>query len=453
MMKSFRFQPILLILFCSTSCFSNERALVPMDVTPDKFDHYAFISPSDAKQKFKLSSRGSQDILKQANSILKMKPFPLEKVHVEGVLNFKDASNIKDWSKTLSLAIAYRLTHDSRYLAKAREFLSAWLNLFYLSKNYIPITQSCAVYPIPNPGIECVDPIDDTELSTLVLAYDIVRDDLSEDVKKNMFRFMRNLAMSYLEDIEMRSARAESAEYQTPKHYLYTNWHSHRIKLAMMSAFETGDPALIKRAIAAFKKQISKNLIYPGNLSVYESCRNNMPLSTEQKSNLEKELTLIDNGSVFDFYQRNAIHYAVFDIEPLLQAAFIVHANGLDENLYTYTAENGARLANGVKWLQPFAEGSIQHREFVNSSVSFDAKRAKLGLKDYSDIWKPINAKGLFYLAIIFDKTLLTENMIRLLGSGYDGYVYDPWFINKFASRQLLNYVWNSVSSAPFEPD
>lgn len=432
--------PELLILFF----FAAIQPLVSS--AAEKTTHYAFISPADAGKKF-TSYTDTRALIKQADRILKMRPKALPTVHVEGVLDFKDAENMKDWPKTLSLALAYRLTNDARYLIKAQEYLVAWLDVFYLSLNTIPADSACMAYPLPNPGRQCVNPIDDTDLSIFVLAYDIVSGELPDEIKTKMFRFMRNMAISYLEDIEMRTARAEAQLEQRSNHYLFTNWHSHRIKLVVMAAFETGDAGLINRAVAAFKQQVAGNLVYPGNQTVYDSYLHNIPLATEQKSVLEKDLILLNNGSVYDFYQRNALHYVIYDLDPLLQAVLIAHANGFNENLYLYTAENGAQLARAVRWLQPFAEGTLVHNEFVNSSVSFDARRSKEGLKDYSGNWDPIKSKGIFMLAIIMDKSLMTESIRikQLLNTPYTGEVYDPWFSHKFAGRELVNFFWSIV--------
>ena len=412
----------------------------------DSFSHYAFISPANAAKKLTFNT-DIKALVKQADRILKMQPKALSTVHVEGVLDFKDAEHMKDWPKTLSLALAYRLTHDVRYLNKAQAYLIAWLDLYYLSLHAIPADPACMTYPLPNPGRQCVNPIDETDLSTLVLAYDLLSSELPEDTKIKMLRFMRNMAESYLGDIEMRRARAEAQPDQRSKSYLYTNWHSHRIKLAVMSAFETGDAGLIGRAVTAFKQQVAGNLIYPGNQAVYESYVNNTRLDPAKKSILDKDQKWLNNGSVYDFYQRNALHYVTYDLDPLLQAALIARANGFQVNLYEYIAENGAQLARAVKWLQPFAEGTSVHNEFVNSSVSFDARRAKAGLKDYSGNWDPIKSKGIFCLASVLDKSLLTEPIKRLLNTPYAGQTYDPWFSNKYAGRELLNMVWSLVDT------
>lgn len=435
--------------------FNVARTLIPLclaalvsdaaSAQSDRFGHYAFISPADAGKKLPRAV-DTAALIKQADRILKMQPSPLPAVHVEGVLDFKDAAHMKDWPKTLALALAYRATHDDRYLGKAQDYLAAWLDVYHLSLHAIPANTACAAYPIPNPGIQCVDPIDDTEISTLVLAYDLLRSELPDDVTAKMQRFMHNMALSYLGDIEMRTSRAEATPEPRLDHYLYTNWHSHRIKLAMMSAFETGDADLIARAVSAFKQQVAGNLVYPGNQTVYESYLNNTPLDKTQKSALETNPTLLNNGSVYDFYQRNALHYVIYDLDPLLQAALIARANGFQENLYWYTAENGAQLARAMRWLLPFAEGNAVHREFVNSSVSFDSRRAKAGLKDYAGYWDPLRAKGVFRLAVILDKSLLTAPIKGLLDTPYAGDVYDPWFNHKFAGRELLNIVWRTVA-------
>ncbi|UNA37238.1 alginate lyase family protein [Klebsiella variicola subsp. variicola] len=90
----------------------------------------------------------------------------------------------------------------------------------------------------------------------------------------------------------------------------YSNWQSHRIKLITLIAVATDNDHLFKESRRLFQKQIEENM------------------------NSE--------GEVVDFKQRDAIHYVVYDLQPLLQAALAALSRG--EDWYHWTAPNNASL-------------------------------------------------------------------------------------------------------------
>ena len=67
------------------------------------------------------------------------------------------------------------------------------------------------------------------------------------------------------------------------------NWQSHAHRSCTLASYALGDADLIARARQAFQRQISVNI----------------------KS----------DGSVVDFSKRDALHYVVYDLEPLTTAA------------------------------------------------------------------------------------------------------------------------------------
>ena len=133
------------------------------------------------------------------------------------------------------------------------------------------------------------------------------------------------------------------------------NWSSHRVKLAVLAAYELGDAKLQARAAKVFRDHLAKNMH--------------------------------KDGSVEDFYKRDALHYVmVYDLEPMETAALAAQAHS--EHWFD-AGESGKTLAHGVDWLLPFATGQKKHMEFVHSTVKFDADRDKAGEKGYSGEWDP----------------------------------------------------------------
>jgi hypothetical protein len=202
------------------------------------------------------------------------------------------------------------------------------------------------------------NPIDETGFDTLMLATDLTEADLSPALRAKLNGFWARMAAGYL-----------AAMDATPKNQM-TNWQSHRVKLATMAAFQAGDAKLIDRARAAYRKQIAAN-IRP-------------------------------DGSVFDFHERDALHYVTYDLDPLLMAAIAARAHG--EDWYGWQSPAGSSLAAALRWLEPYALGTKTHIEFVNSKILFDRQRAAAGQIEYSPHpWDRSNAVNTFALASLCD--------------------------------------------------
>ncbi len=212
------------------------------------------------------------------------------------------------------------------------------------------------------------NPIDETRFDSFVLGYDLVGAKLEAPTQVRMKAFLRDMATGYLEgrNITMEGTRTN-------------NWQSHRVKLAVLAAFALGDAELISRAKAAFQKQL--------------------------------EVNLNADGSTIDYSERDAIHYTVYDLEPLALSALAAKAHGQD--WLHLTNSKGASLEKALEWLEPFAEGKESHIEFVHSTVAFDAKRREAGVKGFSGKWDPKTSGLLYNLAARLDSRWipLAENL------------------------------------------
>lgn len=202
------------------------------------------------------------------------------------------------------------------------------------------------------------NPIDETNIDALIETYDLLPADTKAPLRAAFGAFARDLANGYLD--RMPALHGGTAT---------NNWQSHRIKLVTLAAFETGDESLIERARQAFLKQLKDNLL--------------------------------TNGEVLDFKQRDAIHYVVYDLEPLLTAALAAKMHG--EDWYGTATRSGASLQKSLDWLAPFADGSKVHNEFVHSRIRFDYERRDAGVPGFSGNFDPKNASNLFALAARLD--------------------------------------------------
>ncbi len=282
----------------------------------------------------------ARQILHAADLARHRNPQPLPRVHTEGTLphqGIRDQSIAAeaDWPAMLNLALAWRISGDDVYLVALSGYLDAWFPQYHASLN----------------------PIDETNLDTVILAYDLTADRLPSATRANVDDFLRQLATGYIAQANAKLKKDHG------------NWQSHRIKLATMAAFALNDPALISGAHKVFEKHLANNLQA--------------------------------DGSVFDFHERDALHYVVYDLQPLLMAALAAQRH--DQNWYQDTTPEGATLGKALNWLTPYAQGDETHIEYVHSSVKFDAQRRNAGETGFSGPWDPQSATQLFNLAALLD--------------------------------------------------
>ena len=300
---------------------------------------YALISQSTADRIRTLSSsHGAERIIKWADDQINIMPKPMPKVHTEGTLPNEGIH-----------AQSLEAEKDWQVMSNLAMAYALTKKPVYLQAAEKFLNAWLDVYQFD------FDPIDETNMDGIILSFDLTRESLSQATRDKMNNFLRSMSEGYL-------GRAEKVRDDA-------NWQSHRIKLATLAAYAIGDQSLIERARNAFRKQLSVNI----------------------KS----------DGSVVDFYKRDALHYVVYDLEPLTISALAAKAHG--EDWFHTASHDTPSLEMAIDWLTPYAIGQKTHEEFVHSSVAFDAKRAKAGLKGYSGTWEPNTSSSLYQHAALLD--------------------------------------------------
>ncbi len=322
--------------------------------TPGNVEPSSAFAPPSAETTGQLSfaPEDRAALLRAADAALERGPDPLPVVHVEGTLptvpSYKRALQArKDWASIATLASAYALTREARYLDGYARYLLAWLDVYKISGN----------------------PIDETVLGEWLLAYRAAGAALPAGLAQRMRQFACDLADRYVQP--------QPASRKTSTN----NWQSHRVELAVMGAHVCGKAVLITKAEAVFAKQIQDNLLA--------------------------------SGETVDFAERDAIHYVVYSVEPLLEAAFFASQEG--RPLFATTGPKGQSLTRTLQWLAPYARGDKTHEEFVHSKVRFDAERAAAGVAGFSGPFAPNKAQWCFWLAAQLDAQWL--DLSRKLGS------------------------------------
>lgn len=290
-------------------------------------------------------------LLRAADAALKRSPDPLPVIHVEG---------------TLPTLPAYKRALEARRDWGAIAVLA---NAYAMSREarYLDgygryLGDWLDVYRISG------NPIDETALGDWLHAYRSAGVALSPALAQRMRQFACDLALRYTQP--QPTSRKTSTN----------NWQSHRVKLTVMGAHVCGIAALITKAEAVFAKQIQDNLL--------------------------------PSGETVDFAERDAIHYVVYSVEPLLEAALFASQHG--RPLFKTTGPKGQSLGRTLDWLAPYARGDKTHEEFVHSTVRFDAERAAAGVAGFAGPFSPTKAQWTYWLAAQLDPQWL--ELSRQLG-------------------------------------
>lgn len=285
---------------------------------------------------------------KSALNYLSAQPNPVDTIRTEGLLKGNPKKehtrqSLADMNKMFALALQYRLSGDQKYLHKCVELLKAWAKI---NK--------------PNG-----DPIDDTNLDKAVEAYDLIKTDIEPATKSTIEKWLAETARAEINSKRMKAGRATAIN----------NWNAHRLKVVGEIGYALNNSDFITWTIDNLKSHININLNA--------------------------------DGTSLDFKERDAMHYHIYDLEPMLKLAIIIdRAQGT--NFYTYESPKGSSIRKSVDWLMPYIKGEQQHEEYVHTTVKFDRDRAKNNEAGFAPgtMFKPELALPVLKLAVYFDPNL-----------------------------------------------
>ncbi len=268
----------------------------------------------------------------------------VERVHTEGTLPHQgiwdqSVEAEKDWPAMRDLALLWQGQHQPDDLVALSRLLTDWGTRYQPSFN----------------------PIDETNLDAYIDAYAVAHDALAPLVRNIARRFIRQLGEGYLDRMEH--------DFKPSDGRWTNNWNSHRVKLVTLAAVALDDESMWARARTQFIAHLGRNLR--------------------------------KDGSTLDFEERDALHYVVYDLEPLTRAVMAAHLRG--ENWLGLTGSTGASVADALDWLAPYARGDKTHEEFAHSHVKFDYQRRDAGLSGYSGLWNTELSSNLYAMATILD--------------------------------------------------
>lgn len=198
------------------------------------------------------------------------------------------------------------------------------------------------------------NPINESGFERLIVGYDILRPQFSREDRAVADDWLREKAVMLWND---------------PRHRT-ENWQSHRLKIVGLIATVLQDDGLWKAVENGYTKQISSSFL--------------------------------PNGESTDFQLRDAMHYHLYSVLPLLTLSCVARQRNHD--WYEYQASSGASLKRAVDFITPYALREKPHIEFAHSTVKFDMARAKAGEGEYAaHEWSTCNAGPVYSEASCVD--------------------------------------------------
>lgn len=297
-----------------------------------------------------------------AQKALNEAPDPIEEVRSEGLLAGNPAKTaslkaVNDAPKIYALALCYRLYNNEQYLNKTIEYLTAWAKI----------------------NKPTGDPIDGTKLEDLIAGYDLIRSKVNTQTRADIDAWLNTFANEQINSISIKPGKQTAIN----------NWNSHRLKVITLIAYTLHNEKLEQYIYDELEKQIAQNLYA--------------------------------DGSGFDFKERDALHYHIYTLEPLLKAIIVIN-RATGKNYYTFQSKSQSSIQKSVQFLVPFVTGEKTHVEFLNSNVKFDRARANNHEKGYEPAnFVPTSGIVVLSLASYFDPSL--QQIIKKV----NGDNYDDW--------------------------
>ncbi len=291
--------------------------------------------------------------VREAQPHLNDQPHPLLSVHKQTYEQGKGDDIIialHELALMRSAAVAWYAGAGDEYFDMANRYLLGWIT----------------VYP---PDYQ---PIDEMHFDALIDTYAIIRNHMDPAAQAKVATALRDWGNGY---ISRMAAHPEGREHETD--IWNNNFQSFRLQLLTMMAVALQDKAMFEKARQLYWTHLAINMK--------------------------------PDGSVLDWYQRDALYYVRYNLEALLKAALAARSWGDGrEDWYHRPAANGASLEKGMQWLVPYVNGEKTHQEFDRSVVPQDLEHRALGLKGTSGPFDTKTAANTFWFAAQFDPHYLS---------------------------------------------
>jgi hypothetical protein len=225
------------------------------------------------------------------------------------------------------------------------------------------------------------NPINENKFEPLIHSYSVMRSIFNEREKRIVGGWLRGIA------------DAEVANKSIPMN----NWEAKRIKLVSLIGLILESKEYVEFADRHFKAYV--------------------------------EVALNGDGTTLDLMERDALGYHVSGLKPLMVYGITLEQFGPDTGFdpFTYQNSSGGSIEKSVEYVNPYALGEKVHKEWINTKVELDKKRAEAGLEKYQPgtHFKPEQSREMYELAYFYnDRYLKIINEIK----PSEGGEYHSWF-------------------------
>ena len=268
---------------------------------------------------------------------------PVERLELAGTLNGHPGHVRSDRAKAsfpgiFALAVASRTAREplrTHSRATAASALLSWAQVYRATGN----------------------PIDEWFLVPLLQAIDLVAGALSPSDEATLLEWAQALMISGDHFYARVGARSPARA---------NNWMARRLLIRTVASTVAGDAAARAATPGLLREFVARNYVAGP--------------SGER------------DGRTFDFIQRDALHYHVAAVQPLVEV--LLYAPDLVDQ------DVRAAIRSGLEFLRPFFLGQETHTEFARTSISFDRERRDDGNPVFRDApWDPAHGRVLLRLA------------------------------------------------------
>lgn len=350
-------------------------------------------------------------------------PLPLKWIHVEGNTDPKDPTftqqhaSLYDIKKMYGAALRFRGGLGS--IEDVRVLMKAWMDTYDWKYQRLLAdgeTLDEATASIPNP-------IDEETFDKMVSAYAIARAGLTSYEVEDWGSKINKWGWRYSNHMDQNIAKA----IHNDNSQFNNNWQSFRINNVTKAAIATNDLALFRKAREHFARHIENTF-----LTAQQAADRNVALMAKDRK------TLV--GVSRDFEARNAIHYHVFGLIPLVRAAVAADASQFNNGPsslgyawldYKNSRKNNTSLRDAIDWVLPYSypkdnpaysSARLAYYDFVPAKSSFDQKRVNNKYPGYGVQYDPFESVPLMKLASILDSkySQLVDDLISSSQTEYN---------------------------------
>lgn len=230
--------------------------------------------------------------------------------------------------------------------------------------------------------------VNENKFKPMLVAYHALRDEFDPDQRERIDTWVENLGRLHAEAVK----RSDH----------FTNRYSKHVRLLALAGMILDKPEWVGQAHEGIKRFV--------------------------------ENSLHSDGTSRDLKRRDTLTYHCSALKPPIELAMLAGPGGRD--LYTWQNKQGGSIARSVDYVVPYAMGEKTRREWTNSQIDLDRKRAEAGLEKYRPgrLFDPDDSLELMEAASYFDADLM--RVVLHLSKG-DAERFPSWrtLVNEAARR------------------